>query len=210
MSAYVNKRHTPLLKNDCAPMHHEPEAKKGRDSHKIARLRHAKHMEVDKHQASLSRPGSNIVSCPLGDSQPLIPAHISHPYSSPSAHFPAPQNYICSNPPFAKPQPSTIHHGSLQSTPHHPSAIHQSSTPRRVGPPSPPTKQPNHVTPLPVPSLTQPPSHKPVAASMRRLLHASAMASAARPRFAPLKKGAPPTTAPKLQGIVFDMDGTLW
>ncbi|KAF5125226.1 putative uncharacterized hydrolase [Metarhizium anisopliae] len=35
------------------------------------------------------------------------------------------------------------------------------------------------------------------------------MASAARPRFAPLKKGAPPTTAPKLQGIVFDMDGTL-
>lgn len=135
MSAYVNKRHTPLLKNDCAPMHHEPEAKKGRDSHKIARLHHTKHTEVDKHQASLSRPDSNIVSCPLGDSQPLIPAHISHPYSPPSAHFPARQNYIYSNPPFAKPQPSTIHHGSLQSTPHHPSAIHRSSTPRRVGPP---------------------------------------------------------------------------
>jgi hypothetical protein len=29
-------------------------------------------------------------------------------------------------------------------------------------------------------------------------------------RFAPLKPGAGDSSAPKLEGVVFDVDGTLW
>jgi hypothetical protein len=44
---------------------------------------------------------------------------------------------------------------------------------------------------------------------MRRFF--SAMASSTPKRFAPLKEGAVISDdVPKLQGVVFDMDGTLW
>lgn len=40
----------------------------------------------------------------------------------------------------------------------------------------------------------------------------SAMASSLPKRFAPLQRisGQPPSQAPLLRGVVFDMDGTLW
>lgn len=49
-----------------------------------------------------------------------------------------------------------------------------------------------------------------MATPCRRAMHVGSPGSAVPRRFAPLRDGPPPAGVPRLRGIVFDVDGTLW